>query len=427
MNKVVAGQLVGDVWPSAQPGEDPVLYGHVSLDPIGAFEVRSLQTFRLVYTVGRYGIDDTGSIRVVFRVVGDWGFLQMNEPKGYNFVTANTNTKARLSLDYSGIGHQRPWFKSLTVRLHGGYLSEDDTITITFGDTSQGSPGMKMQTFCEPGFEFKVLADVCAVGHYYPLAETPHISIVPGKVHQWKAVLPTLRHPGSVFRLGIKAEDNWGNPTDQASGQFTLKSTHPVEGLPNTIDYPLGKKSLILDQLKVKEPGVVRIQMLDENGTCVAEAGPLLIEDSGFSGYWGDLHGQSGESIGITTSRDYFEFARDKAFLDVTGHQANDFQVNNAFWKYLNELTAQYHVDGRFVVFPGYEWSGNTAVGGDRNVFFRDEGRQIRRSSHALLDDRTDIDTDSPSAAQLFEDLRDEDCIVYAHVGGRYADIAQAH
>ncbi|MDP7498435.1 MAG: DUF3604 domain-containing protein [SAR324 cluster bacterium] len=427
MGKVVASQLVGDVWPSAQPGADPVLYGHVSLDPVGAFEVRSLQTFRLVYTVGRYGIDDTGSIRVVFRVVGDWGFLQMNEPKGYNFVTANTNTKARLSLDYSGIGHQRPWFKSLTVRLHGGYLSEGDIITITFGDTSQGSPGMKMQTFCEPGFEFKVLADVCAVGHYYPLVKTPHISIVPGEVHQWKAVLPTLRHPSSVFRLGIKAEDNWGNPTDKASGQFTLKSTHPVEGLPNTIDYPLGVKSLILDQLKVKEPGVVRIQMLDETGTCVAEAGPLLIEESGFSGYWGDLHGQSGESIGITTSREYFEFARNKAFLDVTGHQANDFQVNNAFWKYLNELTDQYHEDGRFVVFPGYEWSGNTAVGGDRNVFFRNEGRQIRRSSHALLSDRRDIDTDSPSAAQLFEDLQDEDCVVYAHVGGRYADIAQAH
>jgi len=242
MDKVVASQLVGDVWPSAQPGADPVLYGHVSLDPVGAFEVRSLQTFRLVYTVGRYGIDDTGSIRVVFRVVGDWGFFQMNEPKGYNYVTANTNTRARLSLDYSGIGHQRPWFKSLTVRLHGGYLSEGDTITIIFGDTSLGSPGMKMQTFCEPGFEFKVLADVCAVGHYYPLVETPNISIVPGEVHQWKAVLPTLHHPGSVFRLGIKAEDKWGNPTDQASGQFTLKSTHQVEGLPNTIDYQLGKK-----------------------------------------------------------------------------------------------------------------------------------------------------------------------------------------
>ena len=84
MTKVVADELVGAVWPSAQPGTDPVLYGHVLLDPLGAFEARSLQTFRLVYTVGRYGIDDTGSIRVVFRFMGDWGALQTSDPKGHN-------------------------------------------------------------------------------------------------------------------------------------------------------------------------------------------------------------------------------------------------------------------------------------------------------------------------------------------------------
>jgi len=63
---VVATELMGDVWPATQPGEDPVLYGHVELTPRGAFEARSVQTFSLTYTVGRYGIDDTGSIRVVF-------------------------------------------------------------------------------------------------------------------------------------------------------------------------------------------------------------------------------------------------------------------------------------------------------------------------------------------------------------------------
>ena len=427
MDGVVASELVGAAWPAVQPGSDPVLYGHVSLDPVGAFEARSLQSFQLVYTVGRYGIDDTGSIRVVFRFMGDWGAFQTNNPSGYNYVTADASTGARLSLNYANTGHQRPWFKSLTVSLHGGYLSEGDTITIVFGNTSQGSPGMKMQTFCEPGFEFKVLADVCAVGHYYPLAETPHIAIVPGEVHDWKAVLPSLRLPGEVFRFGLKAEDKWGNPTDQASACFLLRSSHPVNGLPETLDYPLGEKSIILDDLSMEEPGILRIQVLDESGRCVSEAGPLLIRDGEFSGYWGDLHGQSGESIGLTTSRDYFEFARNKSFLDVTGHQANDFQVNNAFWKYLNELTAEFHEDGRFVVFPGYEWSGNTAVGGDRNIFFRTEGRQIRRSSHALLEDRSDLDTDASSAAQLFEDLQGEDCVVYAHVGGRYADIMQAH
>ena len=118
MNKVVASELVGDSWPVAQPGSDPVLYGHVMLEPLGNFEVRSLQTFKLVYTTGRYGIDDTGSIRVVFRAVGDWGSLQTEKPTGYNYVTAHTNTGAHLALEYANYGHPRPWFKSLTCLLY---------------------------------------------------------------------------------------------------------------------------------------------------------------------------------------------------------------------------------------------------------------------------------------------------------------------
>lgn len=422
----VASHLVGEVWPAAHPGEDPVLYGHVELNPEGAFEARSVQTFQLIYTVGRYGIDDTGSIRVVFRFVGDQGDLQFADPTGYNYVTAKTSTGATLRLHYGGTAHQRPWFKSLTARLHGGYLREGDTITIVFGDTSGGSPGMQLQTFCESGFEFKVLVDVCAVGHYVPLPKTPAIAIVPGPPAVWRAVLPTLRRPGERFRFGLKAEDRWGNPSDLAEGTITLVASTTVDGLPSEIEYPLGTRALTLDNLSVAEPGELRITVL-RDGERIAETGPLLIRDGEFSGYWADLHGQSGESIGINTSREYFDFARNKAFLDAASHQANDFQVNNAFWAYLNELTAEFHEDHRFVTFPGYEWSGNTAVGGDRNVYFRTEGRQIRRSSHALLPDRSDIHTDAPNAKALFSALEGEDCVVYAHVGGRYADIHYAH
>lgn len=423
---IVEPALTGAVWPETHPGEDPVLYGHVDLQPKGAFEARSLQTFRLVYTVGRYGLDDTGSIRVVFRFVGDGGAPQFTDPAGYDYVTAQTSTGARISLDYGGTAHQRPFFKSLTARLHGGYLREGDTITIIFGDTSKGSPGMRMQTFCESGFEFKVLADVCAVGHYVPLPESPSIAIVAGEPVVWRAVLPTLRQPGERFHLGLKAEDKWGNPSDKAQGQLRLEPSIPVTGLPETVDFPLGEKALTLDGLSVAEEGELSINVMVGN-TAVAETGPLRIRSGPYSGYWGDLHGQSGESIGINTAREYFDFARNKSFLDVTSHQANDFQVNNAFWGLINDLTAQYQEDGRFVTFPGYEWSGNTAVGGDRNVFFRTEGRPINRSSHALLPDRSDIDTDAGNASILFEKLRDEDCVVFAHVGGRYADITFAH
>jgi hypothetical protein len=77
------------------------------------------------------------------------------------------------------------------------------------------------------------------------------------------------------------------------------------------------------------------------------------------------------------------------------------------------------------VALPGYEWSGNTGMGGDRNVFFLHEGRPIRRSSSVLL--AQDPGNDVYTADALFEALEGEDAVVIAHVGGRYADLAVAH
>ena len=428
-DRLVDSDIVGEGWTPVEPGADPVLYGHAQITPRGQFEVRSYQTFTLTYTVGRFGLDDTGAIRVVFRAMGDTGRLQTTDPAGDNYVTARASNGVTLSVNYAGRGMSaRPRWKSLTVNVSNGYMREGDTITIVFGDTSQGSSGLKLQTMVETDFEFKVLADVCAVGHFAPIPDTPTIDIVPGKPEVWRAVLPSLRRPGERFHFGVKAEDNWGNPTPLASARLRFETTLPVEGLPATFDYPFGERAVVFDDLRVAEEGELRITVFrHDTDELVAQSHPMMIRQGAYSGYWGDLHGQSGESIGIGTARSYFTFARDCAFLDLTSHQANDFQVNNRFWSYLNELSTEFLEEGRFVTFPGYEWSGNTAVGGDRNVYFRTEGRQIRRSSHALLPEREDLHTDAPDAKLLFEALSDEDCVVYAHVGGRYADIAYAH
>ena len=152
-----------------------------------------------------------------------------------------------------------------------------------------------------------------------------------------------------------------------------------------------------------------------------------VVENTALLPYWGDLHGQSEETIGTNSARDFYEFGRDKAFLDVCVHQGNDFQITTEFWKHLNELSAEFNEDGRFTVFPGWGVVGNTGLGGDRNVLHMQEGRQIHRSSHALVNDLSDVTTDPNSAADLFEDLKGEDCTVFAHIGGRYADIKMAH
>ncbi len=419
--------MIAEVWSDARPSGDPVLWGHVSMEPSGPVPARSTQTLRITYTVGRHGMDDTGSLRVVLRSVGDSGRLQTLDPAAPNYATAKASNGAGLAVAYLPTGGWRPRNKCLQVTVVKGCLREGDTITVTIGDTEGGSPGAFMQTHCESHFEYKVVVDVCATGHYLPLAETPSVTIAPGPPARWRAVLPTLRRPGERFQLGVKAEDLWGNPTDRAEAELRIVSNAPIANLPERFSYPLGRRAVCFEGLSVAEPCVVEVRVETEEGDVVAKANPLVIADGPHSGYWADLHGQSGESVGINTSLQYFEFARDCAFLDATSHQANDFQVNNTFWAYINELTARFHEDHRFVTFPGYEWSGNTAVGGDRNVFFREEGRQIRRSSHALLPDRSDIDTDANDARALFEALAEEDCCIFAHVGGRYADIDFAH
>jgi hypothetical protein len=126
------------------------------------------------------------------------------------------------------------------------------------------------------------------------------------------------------------------------------------------------------------------------------------------------------------TAEEYFAYARDKAFVDIVGHQGNDFQITDAFWRELNRLFAKFDRPGQFVCLPGYEWSGNTGIGGDRNVFYRREGRPIRRSSHILVEGQTSTEA-VYTAAELLEVLEGEDARVIAHVGGRYADIKMAH
>lgn len=421
----VASDLVGDNGPSVRPGDDPKLYGSATLEPVRPVEVRSFQTLRLVYRVGKIGLDDTGGIRVCFRAISDTGKLQVTDPKGENYISASCSGSGKISLRVAPDG-QRPWNVAITAQLNGGYLSEGEEIILTFGDTAQGSPGMQMQTFAEGGFEFRVMTDVQATGNFLPLNQQFTMPIIAGPPHKWIAVMPTLRRPGEAFLLGLKNEDLWGNPTAQASGRVRLEPSMPVQGLETEFDYTPDDRALTLENLSVDQEGTLRIKVFVD-GAEVAEAGPLVVIAGDHAGFWGDLHGQTGETVGVNTIESYFDFARNKAFLEVSAHQGNDFQINSKFWKKLNTTTAEWNEPGRFTVFPGYEWSGNTAVGGDHNVFFAEEGRPIYRCSHALMEDRSEMGSDAHTLTDLYNALRDEDSVVYAHVGGRYANIQYDH
>lgn len=403
--------------------------GTATVTPSGTFEAGSYHTFTITYTAGRYGIDDSGSLKICHRFAADQARPQFDDPKGVNYTTVTASNNAVLEIRYDPKGHTRPWDRTLYIKVVKGFLSEGDTITVVFGDRTHGGAGMRLQTFCEDNYRFRVLVDPIATCNYQALPEQPTITVGPGLPAEWKAVLPTLRRPGQPFRLCLKAEDRWGNPTNRNTWTGRLEASLPVEGLPGTVTVKEGDFTAILEGLVCRQDGDLVVRLLAEDGSEMARSNPLRLADGESLHWWGDMHGQSQETVGTNSAEAYFAFARDKAFVDVSGHQGNDFQIGKAFWNWLNDLTARFNDDGTFVTLPGYEWSGNTALGGDRNIYFTTDHRQIRRSSHALIEDMSDVATDSTTAEQLFRDLKaaGEDVVAFAHCGGRYADVKLAH
>ncbi len=409
---------------------DPQLAGSVSIDPPGPFVAGSHARLTLTYTAGRFGIDDTGAIRVCFRFATDGGPPQFDKPARPNFVSVEASNGATLDVRYDYKLNTRPWDRTIVVRVARGYMREGDTITLRFGDARGGSPGFRLQTFVDPFHQFLVLADPIATGSFVPVAAQPTFAIVAGAPVAWHAVLPTLRRVGETFDLGLRADDRWGNPSGPGERVLRLSADGPFVGLPETVAFPAGQSALRVAGLALGAPGTASIVVCDETGRQLVRSNPVTAAPAeGPISCWGDLHAQSGETIGSGSIADYCAFARDQSFLDAIAHQGNDFQITAEFWEELNAVLKSFYQPGRFVTVPGYEWSGNTALGGDRNVFFRTEGRPIRRSSHALTPDLSDEASDCHDARALFAALAadKEDAVCWAHCGGRYADIGYAH
>jgi hypothetical protein len=405
----------------------PEHMGSAKLTPAGPFVAGSYAELTLTYTAGTFGIDDTGMLKVSWRTTSDMSKPQFSDPKAANFTTVEASNGAKLEIWFDRL-NIRPWANTILIRVGRGYLRKGDTITLRMGDRRQGSPGYRLQTNCENKVALKTSVDAFAAYEFTKLPDQPCFDLIPGPAASWKAIWPSLAIVGQPFRLALVAEDMWGNPTGEAKARLYLKASQPLRGLPDMVGIKLGDAPYVIEGITAEAAGDVELNVTDESGQQLTRANALRVvkEPPALRRYWADLHGQSGETIGMGTAAEYFHYARDKAFVDIVGHQGNDFQITDTFWRELNELTAKFDEPGRFVCIPGYEWSGNTGMGGDRNIFFRREGRPIRRSSHILVEGQTSTPA-LYTAKDLFDAIKDEDAAVIAHVGGRYADIKMAH
>ena len=76
--------------------------GSAAVEPSGAFEAGSFRSFTITYTAGYFGIDDTGSLKIVHRFASDMGKPQFTDPAAANYITAEASNGAMLDMRYDG-------------------------------------------------------------------------------------------------------------------------------------------------------------------------------------------------------------------------------------------------------------------------------------------------------------------------------------
>jgi hypothetical protein len=387
-------------------------------------------TWTVTYEVGAYGYDERARLKIAWRFASDWGTPQFTDPKAANYTTVRLETKcetAVASVAFEPRGQVRPWFKTLVAAVADGSLYPGDRIHITVGDTSGGGPGSRAQTFRERACEWRVFVDPFGTELYAPLAGSPLLDVVGGELHRLVAIAPTTVRVGETFDALVKAEDLWGNPCERFTGAVLLRADG-VEGLPREVRFTSGQVAVArLEGLRVSGASDTRI--VARHGEHEVESNVIhALRPGEGKTFWGDLHGQTRATVGTGTIEEYFAFGRDVALLDMMCHQANDFQVTEDQWQELRRNIDRFHEDGRCVIFVGYEWSGMTPGGGDRNVMYKGDLAALHRSSHAEVDDMSDAATDCFPVTDLFAELAGrDDVMLIPHIGGRYADIVGFH
>ncbi|MEZ4733596.1 MAG: hypothetical protein R3E79_41395 [Caldilineaceae bacterium] len=165
--------------------------GTVTLQPAGPVVAGSVGQWRLTYTVGSYGLDEGATLKLAQRFASDWEIPQFGRPTAGGYTTVTTNGAAKLRPYYHAKAHERPWMKCLVIDVYDGSLAPGDTITITLGDQSQGSPGIRAQTFQESAHEFRLLVDPTNASLVQRLPSSPLFPVIAGPPAELICLVPT--------------------------------------------------------------------------------------------------------------------------------------------------------------------------------------------------------------------------------------------
>ncbi|MEO2177572.1 MAG: DUF3604 domain-containing protein [bacterium] len=396
--------------------EQPEAIGTLTTSTLGPFRAGSFVSFSQTYTVGSQPLKAGGGIMIARHIFNTGGRYQTDNPEADNYISiTSSNESARFKVDsylMSGMhGGFRSAASTIVFRLQGTTLEQGDSVTINYGDTSQGNRGLLIQDYSNDRGPHPLYVDLEGEDLFLTLPIQP-FKIVGTDIKGVHGFVPSVLEPGETFEISVRVQDRFGNA---ASGSIPAWQVFIDDRLYREV--PAGDQSIVvLKNVSIAEPGVHRISIRSKDGAIEGKTNPVLVEkDPEHRIYWGDTHGHSGFAEGVGSAEGYMRFARDEARLDYVTHSEHDIWLDDGEWKILRDNVEKYSQDGRFVAFLGYEWSVNNTGGGHHNVLFRTPNDRKRIPMQFY-----------PTLSRLYTGLRNHNSasdvliIPHAHQNGDY-------
>ena len=361
--------------------DEPGALGTLRAESLGPFEARTYQTLRQTWTAGTRPVTTGGGFRVARHAAVDYGPLQADDPAGAGYVTIATSAgdavfEARVDAPGGLPGEPGATAPGLVFRVVSGRVDAGEAVTITYGDTRGGGPGLLMAAASGPRVPLPLDVDLDASGEWRPLPLLP-FAVRGTDVAGVHAVAPSVVEPGEAFELSVRAEDAFLNRATGAIPAFEILVDGDLRAVTSAGTEALGVVELTLD-----EPGAHWIEVRSADGTIRSAAHPVLVEARPARRiYWGDTHGRSGHAEGRGALDFFMAFARDDARLDFVGHTAHDARLDAAEWESSRRAVQAFDEPGRFVPYLGWEWTRPARFGGRHSVLLRSAAGGDRVSS----------------------------------------------
>jgi len=394
-------------------------YGFATIDPAADVVAGRYGTWRLTYTAGSRGIAVGGGIRVYTDSDTDWGIPQFHDPAAAEYMSAQAPAGVHPAVRIERQG-------ALRCFVQGRNLEPGEQIGIVFGDTCGGGPGSRAQTFSEDNFFYWIDVSPTGDDRGVSLDDPPRVRIVGDDAVRLLVIAPSDVVVGEEFRVLLKAEDQWGNPTAAYDGTVDLSSEGVELGASSQqvsfADNQIG--AMWIDGFRSVQPGILTMTAVDPKSELRGTSNPIDSHEAAreYQLYWADPHGGQ---LKLNSKFDsFFRYARDVAGVQFVGFQRNADVISSEDWEVQQQAEREHYEPGRFVPIPGYEWSGRTWMGGHHNIYFRRHDQPVHRNLPADEVFHSERATaDLAHIRDVHRAYRGSDVTITLHVGGEHSNL----